>query len=154
MKIEYVNPFITASLSVLETVLGAKPVRGELAVQPSSFTSQQISVVCGVTGQVQGQVIYGMAQRTAHQIASTMIGSPVKIFDQLAASAIAELGNMISGNASHQLLDAGYVCDITPPTIIQGTEVAICMLAIPAIVIPLQAPQGDLFITVGLQSKK
>jgi chemotaxis protein CheX len=110
--------------------------------------------VCGVTGQIQGSVIYGMSLTTADQIASAMIGQPIKQFDQLAASAIAELGNMISGNAMLQLSEAGFICDITPPTVIRGSKVEISTLAIPAVVIPLEVTQGDITITVGLQTKK
>lgn len=47
---EYIPPFVTASYSVLETVLGNAPVKGELAMQPAAFTCQQCSGVCGVTG--------------------------------------------------------------------------------------------------------
>ena len=154
MKVEYINPFIVAATSVLEMVLGAAPSKGNLAMQPATFTSQQCNVVCGVTGQAHGQVIYGMSLITADKIASAMLGQPIKTFDQLAASAIAELGNMISGNALAKLSEGDYVCDITPPTIIRGTNVKISTLSIPAIVIPLDTVQGELFITVGLQGRK
>lgn len=154
MKAEYINPFVQASFSVLEMVLGARPVKGELAAQPTIFTSQQCNVVCGVTGQVQGQVIYGMALSTADKIASTMLGQPIKSFDALAASAIGELGNMISGNAMQILSEAGWVCDITPPTIMRGTNVKISTMSIPAIVIPLTIEQGQISITIGLQGRK
>ena len=154
MKAEYINPFVVASFSVLETVLSNKPVKGELAMQPATFTSQQCNVVCGVTGQVQGQVIYGMSLAVADKIASTMLGEPIKVFDQLAASAIGELGNMISGNAMLHLSEAGWVCDITPPTIIRGTNVKISTISIPAIVIPITLEQGELSVTVGLQGRK
>ena len=154
MKVEYINPFIVAATSVLEMVLGAAPTKGNLAMQPATFTSQQCNVVCGVTGQAHGQVIYGMSLITADKIASAMLGQAIKTFDQLAASAIAELGNMISGNAMSKLSEGGYICDITPPTIIRGTNVKISTLSIPAIVIPLDTAQGELFITVGLQGKK
>jgi len=154
MKVEYINPFVTASFSVLEMLVGNTPRKGNLAMQPATFTSQQVNVVCGVTGQIQGSVIYGMSLTTADQIASAMIGQPIKQFDQLAASAIAELGNMISGNAMLQLSEAGFICDITPPTVIRGSKVEISTLAIPAVVIPLEVTQGDITITVGLQTKK
>ncbi len=154
MKVELINPFVIASSSVLEMVLGQAPAKGNLAMQPTSFTSQQVNVVCGVTGQIEGQVIYGMSLTTADQVASAMVGQPIKIFDQLAASAIAELGNMISGNAMLHLSEAGYVCDITPPTIVRGSKVTISTLSIPAIVIPLEIALGHLSITVGLQGKK
>lgn len=154
MKVEYINPFIEAAFSVMEMVLGNRPSKGDLAMQPATFTSQQCNIVCGVTGQVQGQVIYGMSMTVADKIASTMLGQPIKVFDQLAASAIAELGNMISGHAMAKLSEAGYICDITPPTIIRGTNVKISTLSIPAIVIPMTTDQGEVSITVGIQGRK
>lgn len=154
LKVEYINPFVIASFSVLEMVLSSKPTKGDLAMQPTTFTSQQCNVVCGVTGQVQGQVIYGMSLVTADRIASTMLGQPIKVFDQLAASAIGELGNMISGNAMQHLSEAGWICDITPPTIIRGQHVKISTISIPAIVIPITLEQGEMSITVGLQGRK
>ncbi len=154
MKAEYINSFLAGAYSVLEMVLGEMPVREGMAAQPSSFTSEQCNVVCGVTGQAQGQVIYGMSLIVADQIASHMLGEPIKTFDALAASAIAELGNMISGGAMQHLHDAGLVCDITPPTIIRGTNVEISTLSIPAIVIRLSTSKGPVSITVGLQGKK
>jgi chemotaxis protein CheX len=154
MKAEYINPFVQASFSVLETVLGAAPVKGDLAAQPTIFTSQQCNVVCGVTGQVQGQVIYGMSLTTADRVASAMLGQTIKTFDALAASAIGELGNMISGNAMQHLSEAGWVCDITPPTLMRGSNVKISTISIPSIVIPLTVEQGQIFVTIGLQGRK
>lgn len=154
MKAEYINPFVQASFSVLEMVLGEKPNKGELAAQPAIFTSQQCNVVCGVTGQVQGQVIYGMSLTTADKIASHMLGQPIKSFDALAASAIGELGNMISGNAMLHLSEAGWICDITPPTIMRGTNIKISTISIPSIVLPLTLAQGQLTVTIGLQGRK
>jgi chemotaxis protein CheX len=95
-----------------------------------------------------------MSQQTADKVASTMIGEQIKEFDQLAASAIGELGNMICGNALQYLHGSGYVCDITPPTIIRGTNVRVDTISIPAIVIPLVLDQGEITITVGLQEHK
>jgi len=153
MKVEYINPFIEAAFNVTGMVLGNVPAKGNLAMQPTTFTSDQCNIVCGVTGQVKGQVIYGMSLIVADKIASTMLGQTIKTFDQLAASAIAELGNMISGNAMSLLSDAGFICDITPPTIIRGTNVKISTLSIPAIVVPLMLSQGQMSITVGLQAR-
>jgi chemotaxis protein CheX len=154
MKVEYVNPFVEAAFKVLEAVLKHKPTKGGLAMQPATFTSHQCNVVTGVTGSVQGSVIYGMSLATADKVAGTMLGHEIKVFDQLASSAIAELGNMLSGNAMAFMSEKGFQCDMTPPTIIRGTTVKISTLNIPAVVIPLQLKEGELFITVGLQERK
>jgi chemotaxis protein CheX len=153
MKVEYINPFVMASFSVLEMVLGQKPTKGQLSMRPNVFTSQQCNVITGVAGKVEGQVIYGMSLMTADKVASTMLGQPIRTFDQLAASAIAELGNMITGNAMAHLSEAGFICDITPPTIVRGSNVKISTLTIPAIVIPICVEQGQLELTVCLQER-
>jgi chemotaxis protein CheX len=154
MKVEYVSPFAEASVSVMQMVLNMTPERGALSARPQIFTTQQINVVCGITGDVAGLVIYGMSMVTADRIASKMIGAPVVTFDGLAASAIAELGNMISGNSMALLSAQGFRCDITPPTIIRGSNVKITTLNIPALVIQLKLPDlGEFEINVSLQEK-
>ncbi len=154
MKTEYVSPFAEAARSCFATVVGVEPTRGALSARPQLFTTQQINVLCGITGDVQGLVIYGMSMLTADKVASRMIGAPIVTFDNLAASAIAELGNMVSGNAVSILADAGYVVDITPPTILRGTNVSVMTLNIPALVIPLDLPELGVFeINVSLQER-
>ncbi len=151
MDIELINPVVLASYSVLEMVLNTSPSKGPLSVRPSNATGEQVSIACGITGQIQGQVVYGMSLVTADRVASAMLGQTVTTFDSLAASAVAELGNMISGNASLLLSELGYQCDITPPAVIRGANIEISTVSIPAVVIPLTLEQGEIFLTVGVR---
>lgn len=154
MKVEYVSPFAEASLSVFKTMINIEPKRGQLSARPQMFTTQQINIVCGITGDVEGLVIFGMSMVAADRIASKMIGAPVVTFDQLAASAIAELANMIAGNSMRLLSGKGYTCDITPPTIIRGSNVRISTLDIPALTIPLVLDDiGEFEINVSLKQR-
>jgi chemotaxis protein CheX len=155
MKVEYVTPFVAGAISVMETLLGVKPERGQLSARPMMFTTQQVNIVCGITGDIQGQVIFGMTVIAADRIASRMLGAPVVTFDQLAASAIAEMGNMISGNSATLLAGQGYQCDISPPTIVKGSNVKISTLDIPALVIPMRLKDiGDVEINVSLMDRR
>jgi chemotaxis protein CheX len=154
MKVQYVSPFAQAAVSVFDALIGVKPERGELSARPQLFTTHQINIVCGITGPIEGMVVYGMSMITADKIASRMIGAPVVTFDQLAASAIAELGNMISGHSTTLLSSQGYTCDITPPTIVRGTNISISTLDIPALAIPLELPDiGRFEISVSLKER-
>jgi chemotaxis protein CheX len=150
MKADFINPFLTASYSVLSMVLGTMPEKGAVKAQPQNTTHHQVNVVCGVTGQLQGQIILGMCQTTACRMASLMACKSLKFFDSFVASAIAELGNMISGNALMGLSESGYICDITPPTVIRGVNVEITTLNVAAISIHLETSCGELVVTVGL----
>ena len=153
MKVQYINPFITASFAVIEQILGMKAQKGPLAMRPELFTTQQCNILIGVTGKVRGQIIYGMSLTTADKIASVMLGQQVRTFDQLAASAIGELGNMITGNASTLLAEAGFACDITPPSIVRGSSLNMTTLAIPALVVPLCLELGEIELTVCLEER-
>jgi chemotaxis protein CheX len=149
LKVEFINPFITAGTQVLTQLVGGDAERGQLAVRTAIFTTQPISIAVGVSGQVRGQVIYGMSQVTAAKIASAMMGTQQVAFDEMAVSAISELGNIISGNAVMLLSEAGYNCDLTPPTVIRGINVEIAT-QIPALVVPLHTSCGKIDINVAL----
>jgi chemotaxis protein CheX len=152
MKVEFVTPFVQGAISVMEMVLGSAPERGPLSARPQVYTTQQLNVVCGITGQVEGNVIYGMPIITADKIASRMLGQPVVTFDALAASAIAELGNMISGNSATLMAGQGFHVDITPPTIVKGTNVKITSVNVPALMIPLRIEGiGEIELNVSLR---
>ncbi|HVT12672.1 MAG TPA: chemotaxis protein CheX [Fimbriimonadaceae bacterium] len=154
MKQELVNPFLSAAFSVLESLLGETPSKGALKVQSDVSTRHQVNVTIGVTGEVTGHLIFGMSLQTADKIASLMIGKPIRTFDAMAASAIAELANMISGNGLLHLSESGLIADVTPPTVIRGTDVEINTLAIPALIVPLMLEVGEFSITVGLMQMK
>jgi chemotaxis protein CheX len=150
MKVEFVGPFVQAGFSVIETLLKDRAERGPLSMRAVTFTTQQITIIAGVNGDVQGAALYGMSYVTAEKIASAMIGMAVKEMDEMAWSAISELGNIITGNAVELLYRTGYKCDITPPSVIQGsdTQVSTC---VPALVVPMTTKFGRLEINVALR---
>jgi chemotaxis protein CheX len=154
MNLEIVNPFVNAAFTVLENVLEDTPSKGPLQMLERGATSQQVNITVGLTGDIVGHIIYGLSLDTAARIASAMLEQPVDSFDQLAASAIGELANMISGNGLLHLFDAGFVCDVTPPSVISGLDVEFNTLAIPALVVPLLTEQGELYLTIGLRKVK
>jgi chemotaxis protein CheX len=153
MKVEFINPFVSAGMQVLEGIVANKPESGELAVRSAVFTTQQVSIVIGVTGAIEGQAVYGMSLVTATRIAAAMSGTLEMTFNEMAASAIAELGNMISGHATTLLAEGGHNCDITPPTIIKGRDIELCM-STPALVVPLYIDCGKIEINVALKENE
>ncbi len=149
MKVEYINPFVQGACHVFSEYIGGDMEQGQLAVRTLAFTTQQISIAVGVSGQIHGQVIYGMSPVTAMKIASAMIGSPRTAFDEVAVSAISELGNLISGHATRQLAAVGLQCDLAPPAMIQGMNVEM-RTTTPALVVPLYTKCGKIEINVAL----
>jgi chemotaxis protein CheX len=152
MKVEYINPFVRAAYSVLETTLGIRPEKGDLSVRTDNATSQQCTIVVGVTGQLVGSVMYGMKLVTADRIASLMLGRPIRTLDASAASAIADLANTISVRALGELAEIGYMCEGAPPSIVRGANVRISGGVERALVIPLMLDDLEIELAVMLEA--
>jgi len=154
IKASFVNPFIQAACQVLGQELNLTVERGELKLESSKTTSSDVTIILGVTGDACGIVLYGMSDKTAKGIVSVMVGDRVPVFDEMAESALGELGNLITGVASVSLEKEGYVCRMTPPTVITGRGVMISTVDINRLVLPLSTPKGDLTISLALRSEK
>jgi len=150
-KAGLINPFLESAYGFLRSELKVEVTRGQLRLESSKATSGEVNVAIGVTGDAEGIVIYGMSEKTAKGIASVLVGDTVPVFDELAESAIAEMGNIITGRAATGLEEHGYICRLSPPTIIAGKGVVISTLDIQRLVIPLELPLGYLEISVALR---
>lgn len=149
MRVEFVDPFVSAGFSVLQTLVQDNPERGPLSMRALTFTSQQVTIVTGVNGEIEGSVLYGMSLVTAQKIASAMMGQPIQAMDDMAWSAISELGNMITGNATQLLYGTGYKCDITPPSLLRGMNMEVSTF-VPALVVPMITKFGRIEVNVAL----
>lgn len=151
VKADFVNPFVTAACQVLETETKGAVRRGQVTVKDSPLVSDEVTVLIGVVGKAQGLVLYGMSEATALKLVSSMTGEEVGTFDALAESAVAELGNVITGVASGELEKAGYSVKIAPPSVVVGKGSTISTLSIKRLVIPLETTQGEITMHVALR---
>ncbi|MBP8614435.1 MAG: chemotaxis protein CheX [Firmicutes bacterium] len=138
LRAELVNPFLEGAITFFKQELSVEISRGRPWIKECRSTSQEISVLVGVTGEAKGFVLYSMNERTAKNIASAMLGSPVPLYDQLAESALGEMGNIITGQAASRLEHLGYVCKLSPPALITGEGTVVSTLDIKMLVIPVE----------------
>ena len=154
MKVDFVNPFIAAAMDVVKATIDVDLERGPIRLETSKVAADDVTVVIGVTGSAEGIVLYGMSERAAKSLASAMIGRRIPVFDALAESAVAELGNMIAGRATTGLENQGYVCRLTPPTLLYGRGTLISLFDINRLVIPLSSEHGLIEISVALRDHR
>jgi chemotaxis protein CheX len=152
VKVEFINPFIQAATEVLESELGGDTARGELRLEKSAVTSDEVTALVGVTGSVSGLVLYSMSESTALGIVSRVMGQEFSDFDALAQSGIGELGNVITGRAGVLLSRAGYESNITPPALVIGKGSLVTTLDLNRLVLPLDTEVGSLEIHVVLKA--
>ena len=151
MKVDMINPFITAAREVLKVELGSDIERGTILLNKSAETSDEVTAMLAVTGQVRGMVLYSMSRDTACSMAGLMIGQSCEELDELAQSAIAELANMITGKAGVLLEEAEVAAEISPPALIMGAGASISTVDLRRLIVPLTTEVGPLSIHVALE---
>ncbi|ACT00094.1 chemotaxis protein CheX [Paenibacillus sp. JDR-2] len=137
MKAEYINPFLEAATIVIEQVIQIRPSTGKLGLKNIELVENHIWIQIGINGQMNGDIVFGLSEQVALKMVSAMMGGfIISELDEIGRSAISELGNMISGNASTMLFNQGVSVDITPPRIIQSAS-AESLSAGQALTVPL-----------------
>jgi chemotaxis protein CheX len=111
--------------------------RGELRLENGPYHTDDATVIISMVGAVDGSVFYSMSKESAIQFASALMGETFEVLNVLAQSGIAELGNVITGQASMRLAEAGFESNISTPSLIIGKGASISTLEYPRLVVPL-----------------
>jgi chemotaxis protein CheX len=155
LNAKFLNPFIEAAFAVLEMEVGTTSnERGDLSLERSACTANDITVLITMVGQVQGIVLFGINEATAMAIVTKILDQPFDEFDQLAQSGISELGNVITGQASQRLAKAGYEAKISPPSLIIGKRTLISTLDFERLLVPIKTELGELQIHLALREQQ
>ncbi len=124
--VKLINPFLQSCVSIVESVTQVKMAVGKPEKTDFHLKETTYAIQVGVVGAMRGQVIIGIADGNAKDIASRMMfGMPVTELDEMASSALNELGNMIMGNTATIFSTLGILIDITPPLAVYGTDLHI-----------------------------
>lgn len=139
---DLINPFLMAATSIMKDICQTDMSIGNPYVKKTEFEDETVAIMIGITGEMKGQVLMAFSYANALNVASRMMmGMPVTELDDMATSAISELGNMIMGNAATIFSTKGIVIDITPPTVCQGS-MTITQTYAQNICVPIQAGDG------------
>lgn len=151
MNVKFVNPFVESAQAVITMETGVTMVRGDLGLEKQPFITNDITVIIALVGQVMGNVLFSLSSQTAVALASRMLGEKLDTFDNLAQSGIAELGNVITGQASIKLSQAGFESTISPPTLVVGKGITISTLDRPRLIVPFNSECGPIIIHLALR---
>jgi chemotaxis protein CheX len=151
VNVKFLNPFIDAVNEVMKAEVQLDVEKGNLSLAKSALTTDDVTVLISLVGEVQGVVLYGMSIPTGLAMVSKIMGQDFSEFDNLAQSGVAELGNVITGRATIKFAEAGYQSTISPPTLIMGRGMQISTLDFPRIVVPLKSNIGEIIVHLALR---
>jgi chemotaxis protein CheX len=155
VQLDSINAFVQATGSVLMTELGTEVRRGPVTLQKNAEPTNEVTTLLSFTGALTGTVIYSMSLATAIQIVSRMMDQAFPELDELGQSGIAELGNVITGNAMTLLAQAGYACEIAPPVVAVSKAGSIfSTLDLPRLSIPLYTDLGTIDLHLAFKARR
>jgi len=142
MRVEYINPFVESTFSILSEVVDPDVKRGELFLKPTTMSIKGVAALVGLAGDVEGRVLFDMTKEAAMFVAEAMtrdMGITMAGFDDMAKATIQELANMITAQAVTKLHDLGFKFDLTPPALFTGDnmEVATDLGKVEALIVPM-----------------
>ncbi|MBN2040241.1 MAG: chemotaxis protein CheX [Spirochaetes bacterium] len=152
---EYVNPFLKAASSVFKSVVGVDLRRGKLVVKEKPIPSHDVAIIIGITGGVQGVVVYSLSMTMVYKIADILMpGLSKEQIDTEWKDIMGEFANMITGNAMNLFTDitqGTQQVNITTPTVVEGKEFTISAVQQTTLGINLYSPMGSLEMNVALK---
>jgi chemotaxis protein CheX len=151
MNVKFLNPFVSAAHDILSHELHESVQRGNLHLENGLYQTDDVTVIISLVGAVDGTVFYSMSKEAAMGLASALMGEKFNSFDRLAQSGIAELGNVITGQASMRLATAGFESNISTPSLIIGRGATISTLEFPRLIVPLTTSMGAMTIHLALR---
>jgi chemotaxis protein CheX len=149
MQVEFINPFISATLDVFATMLGCTLTRGPLSLKHEHTPMYEVSGLIGLSGKCRGMVVVSVSRHTALCAAEILLGSRPDEINRDVLDAIGELTNMVAGAAKTHLEE--YRLTIGLPTVICGKGQAVAFPSqVSPIVIPFDSNIGEVCVQVGL----
>ncbi|MFW6006758.1 MAG: chemotaxis protein CheX [Halanaerobiales bacterium] len=153
MKVDYINPIYQAANQVFKNMFQLELEKGDLKLEEDIVTTKEANVSISITGELSGTILFSFPKEMALKMVEDMSGMETKEFDKFVASAIGELGNIISGNAISNLSDHNFDCDIAPPQISLGKNKTLSTATEKTLVIPLHSHYGEFELNVSINEK-
>ncbi|MFZ5568766.1 MAG: chemotaxis protein CheX [Thermodesulfobacteriota bacterium] len=152
MDAKLINPFINATMNVLETMAFVKCKAEKPYLKKDDVAKGDVTGVIGITGETNGTIAVTFEEGSILKIVSNMFGETMTVLNSEVADAVGELTNMISGQARRELEEAGRVFEAAIPSVISGKNHMITHYTDgPKIAIPFTTEGGKFTIEVCLE---
>ncbi len=149
MDVKLVNPFINATINVLETMAFVDVEAGKPYLKRDNVAVGDVSGVLGLTGIANGTIAVTFEEKCILTVVSNMFGETMTELNSEIADAVGELTNMISGQARRELEEMGKVFKAAIPSVITGRNHSITHYSEgPKIAIPFSTDGGKFTIEV------
>ena len=154
MDVKFVNPFINATLSILEELTTIQYSAGKAFIKGTEIAKGDLSGIIGLTGDVKGTIAITFEENVILKIVSEMFEEEIHEINDEVIDAAGELNNMITGRAIDELMQKGINLNLSVPSIVHGKNHIVKHLTKgPKIAVPFSTPAGKFTIEVSIEQK-
>jgi chemotaxis protein CheX len=150
MKMQLIQPFISAADAVLAQSLNGPTSVADLTMEEEGFRRKGIAAIVVIRGDIEGRVILDMEPATAMRVASTLAGGEVEESEQVVRETVCELANMVIGNAVTNLNDSGHQFKVYPPEVHTSDNPVRGSAETEALAIYFETPAGRIFLNISM----
>ena len=150
MNVEFINPFLSSLMNVLETMAMTKLVPGKPSMKKEEVSRGDVSGIIGMASpQTKGSLSVTFEESLALSIMEKMLGERPDTINEEVTDMVGEITNMVTGGAKNMLGDKGYDFNMATPTIVSGKNHTInhqCESS--TLIIPFTSEHGKAYIEV------
>ena len=153
MKVELINPFVSATINVFKTMFSTELKRQQVYLRKPDQSHGGVSGVIGLSGKAIGTAAIIVSDDTAMKVTERFLGMDVTEVNEDVVDCIGEVINMVAGNAKAQMEQ--YQLSISLPSIVRGKDHLIEFPSnVTPICIPFSSEIGDLMVQIGFVMKE
>ena len=149
MDVKLIDPFIDATMNVLETMASIKARPGEPYLKKEKVAKGEVTGLIGLTGEVGGTLSVSFTEKSILSVVSNMFGEEMKEINEEIKDAVGEITNIISGQARQKLEESGRSLKAAIPTVITGKNHTITHITpYPVFAVEFSTNNGEFTIEV------
>jgi chemotaxis protein CheX len=152
---EFINPFLDATLHVLDIQAQIKSKPGKLCLKKNEKEFQSdISGIIGIVSETfNGSVVISFPEKTFLKVMSSMLGDNFTEINKDILDGAGEITNMIFGQAKISLNEKGYGIKTALPSVVHGkSHILTAQTKGSIVVIPFESTAGNFHVEICLSN--
>lgn len=151
MDAERINPFVEAAFAAFGEVTGRGVGRGPVAVRDPAVTLHGVCCIVGVTGDLDGVVLFDTGEAEALALASAVTGREVTRLEAIEQVAVFGLISLIVRQGLASLEQQGLRCECSTPALLSGGDLRFFFGEREVLTVPITLSIGQMELCLALR---
>ena len=150
MNAEFVNPFLSSFINVLQTMAMLEIKPGRPSLKKDAIARGDVSGLIGMAGPtISGSFSISFEKELALNVFEMMVGESIDEIGEDITDMVGEITNMVAGGAKRQLGEKGYEFNMATPIVVTGPGHAIThQVDGTKVLMPFKSDKGNAYIEI------